>query len=300
MIKVAQAPLELDLSELSEWLRLQGVPHRITEEEGGQALWMPSARYQQEINHVLERYIEEPEFRAEINGQLGGLRAQPKPRIETVYPRALPHQAPAIFTFIVVSVLVALLTRMGEGGPILRALLIVNPLDLDFQMTSTIARLQGLQVMLANGEFWRVVTPDFLHFSLLHIVFNMMMLWILGGQLEMKKGSLSFLSMAFFVSVVSNIAQLLDEGYLFGGMSGVVYGLVGYCWVWRRADPEIFLPDALFRFSIVWLLIGYTPLTEALGLGRMANSAHLYGLLSGLFWGWITTNMGAKKIPSAK
>lgn len=160
--------------------------------------------------------------------------------------------------------------------------------------------MAGLIEMLSEGQFWRLLSPDFLHFSMLHIVFNMLMLWTLGGQLEMRKGSLAFLSMALFVSVVSNIAQLLDSGYLFGGMSGVVYGLVGYCWVWRRVNPDIFLPDALFRFSIIWLLLGYTPLTEWLGIGKMANSAHLYGLLSGLLWGWLTTNLGAKKIPSAE
>ena len=160
-------------------------------------------------------------------------------------------------------------------------------------------RFVGLSRMLETGQVWRLFSPDFLHFSLLHIVFNMLMLWTLGGQLEARKGSVSFLSMALFVSLTSNIAQLADTGYFFGGMSGVVYGLIGYCWVWRRVSPDIFMPDALFRFSVVWLMIGYTPLTEWAGLGRMANSAHLYGLISGLLWGWLTTNLGAKKIPSA-
>jgi GlpG protein len=54
------------------------------------------------------------------------------------------------------------------------------------------------------------------------------------------------------------------------------------------------MPDALFRFALVWLIIGYTPLTEWVGLGRMANSAHLYGLLSGLVWAWLLFGLRSK------
>ena len=296
MKKIAEAPIDLDLSELSHWLRLKGVPHRISEEDQSQVIWMPTDRFQTEINQVLRRYIEEADFRAQINAQLTQ-GAEANPAFQTQYARALPAEAPVIYLFILISVVIAYLTDLGQGGPILRALLIVNPFDLDMPMNTVSDRLAGLMQMIGQGEVWRLVTPDFLHFSLLHIVFNMLMLWTLGGQLEIRKGSFAFLSMALFVSIVSNLAQLMDTGYLFGGMSGVVYGLVGYCWVWRKVSPDIFLPDALFRFSIIWLLIGYTPLTEWLGIGRMANSAHLYGLLSGLFWGWLTTNLGAKKNP---
>ena len=296
MKKIAEAPIDLDLSELSHWLRLKGIPHRISEEDQSQVIWMPTDRFRHEINQVLTRYIEEAEFRAQINAQLAQ-GDEARPVFQTQYARALPSEAPVIYLFILISVVIAYLTDLGQGGPMLRALLIVNPFEVDMQLNTVGERVAGLMHMLGQGQVWRLVSPDFLHFSLLHIVFNMLMLWTLGGQLEIRKGSIAFLSMALFVSIVSNLAQLIDTGYLFGGMSGVVYGLVGYCWVWRRVSPDIFLPDALFRFSIIWLLIGYTPLTEWLGIGRMANSAHLYGLLSGLLWGWLTTNLGAKKIP---
>jgi rhomboid protease GlpG len=296
MKQVADAPIQLDLSQLSQWLKLKGVPHRISEADDRQIILMDSTQLQEQIQQVLQRYIEEPEFRSSIAEQLE--RVEPvTARVVTAYLRATPQQAPLIYLSIVLSLAVAYLTSLGEGGGILRALLIVDPFQLDFRMETVSDRFHGLSEMLARGQVWRLFSPDFLHFSLLHIVFNMLMLWSLGGQLEVKKGSVAFLSMALFVSLASNIAQLADTGYFFGGMSGVVYGLIGYCWVWRRVSPDIFMPDVLFRFSIVWLLIGYTPLTEWAGLGRMANSAHLYGLISGLVWGWLTTNLGAKKIP---
>jgi len=91
-----------------------------------------------------------------------------------------------------------------------------------------------------------------------------------------------------FVSIVSNVGQLLETTYLFGGMSGVVYGLVGYCWLWKRYEPAIFFPRPLLIFTLAWLAIGYTPLTEWLGWGRMANAAHFYGLIAGVLWAGVT------------
>lgn len=297
MIELARISIEHDLSLFSRWLDARNVPHRIAEEEGAQVIWILQPELKDEVNLYLHRYIVDSEFRCRIEADL---KARPKQRtvIETLYPRALPHQAPLIYLFIGLSVLVALMTNLGEGGKVLRALLIVNPFELDFRIRNFSERVEGLVAMLSMGHSWRVFSPMFLHFSLMHIVFNMLMLWTLGGQLEIKRGSFAFLTMAMFVGLVSNIAQYFDSGYLFGGMSGVVYGLVGYCWMWRRVDPDIFLPDVLFKFSIAWLLLGYTPITEWLGWGRMANSAHLYGLIAGLFWGWVTT-MGAKRSTSS-
>jgi GlpG protein len=67
-----------------------------------------------------------------------------------------------------------------------------------------------------------------------------------------------------------------------------VYGLFGYTWLWRKHAQDVFMPDAFWNFALVWLVVGFTPLTEWVGIGRMANAAHLGGLLAGLFWGWLT------------
>ena len=80
----------------------------------------------------------------------------------------------------------------------------------------------------------------------------------------------------------------MDSGYFFGGMSGVVYGLVAYTWVWKQRDHEVFFPDALLALSIGLLLLGYTDFTQWVGLGRMANSAHLFGLLAGALVAYAT------------
>ena len=87
---------------------------------------------------------------------------------------------------------------------------------------------------LKQGEIWRPVTPIFMHFGIIHILFNMMWLKELGTMIEFKNGSLKMLLMVLIIAVVSNVGQDYYKGPYFGGMSGVVYGLFGYIWMKSR------------------------------------------------------------------
>lgn len=299
MTRISEVSLEIDLSRFSQWLRSQGVMHRIIEEGGCQVLYVQNEPLKDQILLALQRYLAEPAVHDQLNQWVdintSPLQGKlPLSNARSLYLRATPYQAPVIFIMIVVSTVVAFMSDFGSGGPFIRHFLILDPFTLDTDLSSALGRWHGLMDTLAMGEFWRVISPDFIHFSVMHITFNLLMLWVLGGQLEVQKGSLSFLALVIFVSIASNIAQLLETSYLFGGMSGVVYGLVGYCWLWRYFQPTIFFPDALLKFSLVWLVLGYTPFTEWLGLGKMANAAHLYGLLAGLLWGAITLFVNEK------
>jgi rhomboid protease GlpG len=293
MIELARLPIDQDLGPFSKWLNQSGVQHRVVESDGEQLLILVDASLADQVHQALQSYLQNPELKErleEVNASRKvALRARAAP-----YDRVSPAQAPLVFGVIAICLAVAWLTGLGEGGPYLRALLIVNPFEGSFNMSSVEGRWAALLATIGEGEFWRLITPDFLHFSLLHITFNLLMFWVLGGQVERRKGWLSLLTLIIVVSLVSNVAQLLDGDYFFGGLSGVVYGLFGFCWVWSRYDSSVFMPDALFRFALVWLIIGYTPLTEWVGLGRMANSAHLYGLLSGLVWAWLLLGMRSK------
>lgn len=299
MTRITEVSLDLDLSRFSQWLSSQGVQHRIVEEQGSQVLYIHNAALQEQVKLALERYIKDPSVHEELNHWVDRHadkfhQIKSRSMVGSLYFRATPFQAPVIFCLIAVSLFVALMSDFGQSGPFIRSLLILDPFALNADLSSAEGRWLGLIDTLVSGELWRVISPDFIHFNVMHITFNSLMLWVLGGQLESEKGSLSFLALVFFVSIVSNVAQLLETSYLFGGMSGVVYGLVGYCWLWRYFQPSIFFPDALLKFSLVWLLLGYTPLTEWLGLGKMANAAHLYGLIAGLLWGAITLLVNEK------
>ncbi len=299
MIRVHEVSIDINLSRFSQWLTSQGVRHRIVEELGKQVLYIENEDLKDQVFQALERYNEEPLLQEKLNEwvDINSLRLNEinsRSAVHSLYLRASPKQAPIIFLLMVISLLVAFFSDFGQGGPFIRNFLILDPLTLDADLSNASGRWIGLMDTLVSGEVWRVISPDFIHFNVMHITFNLLMLWVLGGQLETQKGSLSFLALVIFVSIASNIAQLLETSYLFGGMSGVVYGLVGYCWLWRYFQPSIFFPDVLLKFSLVWLILGYTPLTEWLGLGKMANAAHLYGLIAGLLWGGITLFVNEK------
>ena len=143
---------------------------------------------------------------------------------------------------------------------------------------------------LIGNEWWRLITPMFIHFSPTHLIFNSLWIYILGREIEQLDGKIIFIFLILFTSISSNYLQYSFSGpSLFGGLSGVVYGLLGYCFVsetFLRINKFSF-PPAIYIFMFVWLLIGFTGFLDLLGFGKIANFAHLGGLLSGILSGYI-------------
>jgi len=193
-----------------------------------------------------------------------------------------PRHAPFVITTIVIAVVMVWFTGMGQNA-LAANLMFVDPRPFSWEVFSSLAgRLEALSASLASGQVWRLITPDFLHFSWTHIIFNSVMLWFLGSQIEWIDGRARLAVLFVVASLLSNGLQYLVSGPLFGGLSGVVYGILGYCWMSQRRRPRFQFPPALVTFALVWMVIGFTPLPEMLGLGRMANEAHLGGFVAGL------------------
>ena len=147
---------------------------------------------------------------------------------------------------------------------------------------------------LVSQEWWRLITPTFLHFSFTHLVFNCLWIYILGEKVERIDGTTIFLSIIVFTGIFSNFLQYFWTGSsLFGGLSGVIYGLIGYCMILEMdSEYERYqLPPGLYLFMIVWLILGFIGLLELFGFGSIANFAHLGGLLSGVMFAMIYKNL---------
>lgn len=133
-------------------------------------------------------------------------------------------------------------------------------------------------VEIQHGEYWRLVTPILVHFGFLHLLFNMMWLWDLGGVIEARWSSLQLALLVLAIGVVSNLVQYLMDGALFGGMSGVVYGLLAYLYVLGQLRPDLGLhvPPQIMLFMLLWFALCWSGL-----LGGIANWAHTMGLVCG-------------------
>ena len=187
---------------------------------------------------------------------------------------------PLTVVLIAISVLVALVSQLGASRQVLSLLFIADPNSEGFDS-------------IASGQVWRLITPIFIHFSLMHIVFNMMWTWDLGKLIERRRGTMVLAAFVVIDGMASNLAQYAMTGSpSFGGMSGVVYGLFGFVWMQGRYNPhfgyELTKPTVVMMmawFVLCWLGV----------LGPIANWAHAAGLFVGAAWGFFSRG-GATKV----
>ena len=146
------------------------------------------------------------------------------------------------------------------------------------------------ETYLVKGEYWRIFTPALMHFSLTHLLFNCLWVYVVGLEIQKVQGKLALLLIIFTSGIIANFSEyFLYESIRFGGLSGVVYGLFGYCFAKEiiLKQHHFSFPPSLYTFIFIWLLVGYTDILYYLGFGMIANGAHLGGLLSGALIGII-------------
>jgi rhomboid protease GluP len=135
---------------------------------------------------------------------------------------------------------------------------------------------------IAQGQWWRFVTPMFLHIGLLHLIFNSYALWIVGPQVEKLYGGARF-AILYVLTGVAGVAasyHFRPDG-LSAGASGAIFGLFGVLLVFgirhRNEIPPFFkraVGTGVLPVIILNLVIGFS-------VGVVDNSAHIGGLLAG-------------------
>jgi GlpG protein len=198
---------------------------------------------------------------------------------------SVPHPArPVLTTTLIVLSVLASAQSVLNPSTVPVALLIANPGSPAFSD-------------IAHGEVWRLMTPIFVHFGPLHILFNMMWLWDLGRALEVLRGRWFLALFVAATGIASNVAQYaIAQSPYFGGMSGVLYALLGYFWMQGRFNPAFGV--ALHRSTVV-MMIGWYVLCWTGLLGPIANWAHTGGLILGVAWGIADRRPSRVAIPVA-
>jgi membrane associated rhomboid family serine protease len=140
--------------------------------------------------------------------------------------------------------------------------------------------------LILQGQYWRFVTPIFLHANLLHVGLNMLNLAVLGVFLERLVGHMRFLLIYMTTGIVSIIASFyFMPQEISVGASGAIFGLVGaysvFVLMHRRAFRKGGIP------ALLWLIIVIAGnLSIGFFVPNVDNYAHLGGLLSGCLLGW--------------
>lgn len=152
--------------------------------------------------------------------------------------------------------------------------------QLDFALIGRGLSAEGL-LGVAEGEWYRLVTGGFLHGSLLHLGFNMYVLWILGKQLEPTLGRVGFAAVYFASMLAGSLGvMVLDPEALTVGASGAVFGLFGYAVVAQFVRGINPLQTGLG--AVILINLAFTFLVPGISIG-----GHVGGLLGGLVAGFL-------------
>ncbi len=139
---------------------------------------------------------------------------------------------------------------------------------------------------VADGQWYRIITSAFVHAGLIHLIFNMIVLWWLGGALERYAGSLRF-SGIYLASVIWGAfgALLFAPDALTVGASGGIYGLMAALLVLERQQGIALLGSSVGIFLL--LNLGITFVIPGISIG-----GHLGGLVGGFLAALVLSGLG--------
>ncbi len=190
-------------------------------------------------------------------------------------PEAAGFGAVTVF-LVVASALVSIYSNMGDPQTITIRNLMVEP-DMRGPFLASVRA----------GEVWRLVTPMFIHFGVLHLLFNMSGVWRFAKQVEHQQGPFVLLALVLWTQVPGLVGQYALEharhvNAVIGGMSGVLYGVFGFVWMQARFNRKYayFLDEPTTWLMMIWFVLCLTGM-----VGPIANVAHAGGLICGLLAG---------------
>ncbi len=275
-----RVPLDNNLTDFLQLLKQQGIAHRVTEESGEQVLWVGNTAQAEQVAVFYQQYLDGQWSSAPIKAQQPqSMRYQLPGFVEQL------RRSPITAAVILACLVVALITQQGDNFEAIRWFTFN-----DFRIQGKHIYFIPLEDSLDQGQWWRLWSPMLLHFGWLHLAMNMMWYWELGRRIEYQQGKLFLLLLTLLAALVSNVSQFVfSDASLFGGLSGVLYAVLGHCWIYQRIYPQASydLPKGVVAMMLIWLLLCLFGVVSALGFGQIANAAHVSGLLIGCLSGGV-------------
>ncbi|MGC6248152.1 rhomboid family intramembrane serine protease [Bisgaard Taxon 45] len=138
-----------------------------------------------------------------------------------------------------------------------------------------------------DTQVWRYLSHTLVHLSPLHILFNLIWWWLFGHMIERHFGTGKVVQLFLIAGSLSGVAQNLASGPYFFGLSGVVYAVLGYVFIYDKwGKKAIFtLPSGFSLMLMVGIVSGF--ISPLFGV-EMGNTAHITGLIVGFLLAGIT------------
>lgn len=299
MRQIASILDKREAQRFTAYLVTSGVEAQTEPDGDGWAIWVRNENDVERAKESYESFRHNPDDRRYAGAEREAeaiRRRQIKERQEAErnvvdvrrrWQQPMAKDAPLTMTLIALSILVSLggdfgQAKKGFGGTLNQRL--------GFCTQRSFAATKGNPLAdVGKGEVWRVVTPIFMHLEWFHLIFNMLWFFQFGALIEKLRGTWRLGLLVLFVAVLSNSAQAVAPAQwggtcFFGGMSGVVYGLFGYIWMKAVFDARsgFVMPQLTVIILVGWLFLCMTP-----AVPRVANVAHVVGLVAGMAIGYL-------------
>ncbi|KFI11575.1 rhomboid family intramembrane serine protease GlpG [Vibrio coralliilyticus] len=259
-----------------DYMASRHIDIKMMPEGSGQfALWLADSQHQIEAEAELQHFLDNPsdaKYQAASWDMAESRTSQFSYQSPSMLAMVKAKAGPVTLAVMLVCIIIFALQQFGAGQAVFSAL--------------HFPALAGQE-----WQLWRWVSHAVLHFSVVHIAFNLLWWWQLGGDIEQRLGAKKLLQLFVVSAALSGAGQYWVEGANFGGLSGVVYALVGYLWMLGYKAPQLGLnmPKSIIGFMLVWLVLGFVQPFMAI-----ANTAHLVGLISGVVFGLVDASRAKK------
>lgn len=264
-ILVLQASPDINLSPITQRLWQESIPHRVVMNNGSQDLWVARAEDAEKVKAWVQQW------------QAGELTPQPDPSEQIPWQVNLEQYL-----------------MFASKFPVTVFLLVAIVIIFILQQTGLI----GIKEWLLKPEFWSGekldltsfwfnetylwFSPALVHLSLMHLLMNGFWWWVLGREVEARDGHFTLLWLTVVLAIGAGYAQYLAVGPYFAGLSGVVYGLMGWAWARQTFKGTLYqLPSWLFPFMIVSMAVIMLVDNIVMDL-NIGHESHLAGAILGV------------------
>jgi GlpG protein len=263
---------------LVNYLNAQGIDAEFRSQDDGGEAWIHDEDRLRRARAIVEEFTENPDLDKFTNAIF--TPKPPKPEVKhidvrrDIFSRNQASSAGKLTIFlIVVCSALHLATSQTPTGAIRMALFYSQYRNI------------GIPEIM-SGQVWRLVTPILLHGDFFHLLFNMIWLYQLGNQIEQIKGTRYFSFLIVVLAVLCNTAQFLTSGPAFLGMSGVVYGMLGFIWMHTRyqTGTSFELSQQTVVFMVIWMFLCLFNVIQS-----VANAEHVMGFVAGTAWGYFSS-----------